>query len=175
VIASRGVSVLLMQDHFPLKDSTGWSHFSHHFPSLLWDWMFYDHMADMTIPPCTLGSMHVSFIDFLLCDSHGLVSSCFFTISQDLDLNVCNPITTNYRRSLKHDHVWCVRQNKPVGDVRSILGILLMWAVRRWPNEAFTAAQTDARAHQSLRLWPRVILNIAHEGKGDDKPPFQAL
>jgi hypothetical protein len=28
-----------------------------------------------------------------------------------------------------------------------LLGILLMWAVRRWPNEAFQAAQTGARAH----------------------------
>jgi auxin responsive GH3 family protein len=30
-----------------------------------------------------------------------------------------------------------------------VLGIFLMWAVRRWPNEAF-----------------------AYKGKGDDKPPF---
>jgi hypothetical protein len=29
----------------------------------------------------------------------------------------------------------------------SVLGILLMWAVRRWSNEAFQAAQTGARAH----------------------------
>jgi hypothetical protein len=33
-----------------------------------------------------------------------------------------------------------------------VLGILLMWAVRRWPYEAFQAAQTGARAHQPLGL-----------------------
>jgi hypothetical protein len=34
----------------------------------------------------------------------------------------------------------------------AVLGILLMWAVRRWPKEAFQAAQTGARAHQPLGL-----------------------
>jgi hypothetical protein len=33
-----------------------------------------------------------------------------------------------------------------------MLGILLTWAVRRWPNEAFQATQTGARAHQPLGL-----------------------
>jgi hypothetical protein len=28
-----------------------------------------------------------------------------------------------------------------------LLGILLMWVVRRWPYEAFQDAQTGARAH----------------------------
>jgi hypothetical protein len=34
-----------------------------------------------------------------------------------------------------------------VFKVAKVLGILLMWAARRWPYEAFQAAQTGARAH----------------------------
>jgi hypothetical protein len=33
-----------------------------------------------------------------------------------------------------------------------LLGILLVWAVRRWPYEAFQVAQAGARAHKPLRL-----------------------
>jgi hypothetical protein len=37
---------------------------------------------------------------------------------------------------------------------------------------ALEVAQTGARAHQPLGLWPRVILDIAYKGKGADKFPF---
>jgi hypothetical protein len=35
----------------------------------------------------------------------------------------------------------------PLRSLHILLGILLMWAMRRWPYEAFQAAQAGARAH----------------------------